>query len=511
MSKTRVIAHHSYTLTDSEGIRVGHLARQYLSNFPEIRLEDMFRPLRAGNFEDLPTLHLDDASSITGMKYFPENVFLQDRARLRAGTRDIVATCTPACETFEHYCTEMLALGKPRWLRVEPTGDLTKLAAGCWTDRKTRETLVHLLKKREFARIHPYMGNFHSWALGQLLSNAVKRPLEVLAPPPGLVRRVNEKTWFASLVTRLLGKAYIPESHQVYNYATLAMVIKVFLEDTPHIVVKLPDSAGGKGNLLLDLARYKGESIGAIRARLKEELRPLHWEGQSRLLVSCWEEAVICSPSAQLWIPPLDAGEVVIEGLYNQNIMGTSGDFMGSSPVRFPDALEDEMTRSCALIGSLFQQLGYVGRCSFDMLVLGEELANGQLKFIECNGRWGGTSGPMSLMNRWFDDWTKQPYSTRKCHIPGIERLAFSDLLEAFRNDLFQVDRQTGWLAFLDASGLHSSSINVLALGDDIVQAQQRVNVEVPRRLLELCNSSSVIQSSPNSLGAKSSKKVPAH
>ncbi len=353
MSKTTVVTHHSYTLTASEDLRIGRLTRQYLCDFPEIKLEDTFRRLRARNFEHLPSLHLDDSSAIAGMEYFPEDVFLQDRARMRAGTQDVVATCTPACEAFEYYCTETLALGKPRWLRVEPPGDPIKLAAGCWTDRNTRELLVHMLKKGEFSRIHPYMGSFHIWALGQLLSKAAKRPLEVLAPPPGLVRRVNDKAWFTSLVSRLLGEAYIPESYQVYNYATLAKVIKVFLEDTPHIVVKLPDSAGGKGNLLLDPARYKGDSVGVIRARLRDDLRPLHWEGQSRLLVSCWEEAVICSPSAQLWIPPIDAGEVVIEGYYNQNILNSSGDFMGSTPVRFPVALEDEMTRCCALLGSL--------------------------------------------------------------------------------------------------------------------------------------------------------------
>jgi hypothetical protein len=244
---------------------------------------------------------------------------------------------------------------------------------------------------------------------------------------------------------------------------------------------------------------------------LREDLRPLHWRGQNRLQVSCWEEAVLCSPSAQLWIPPLDAGEVVNEGYYNQNVLSSSGDFMGSTPVRFPFALEDEMTRHCALLGGLYQQLGYVGRCSFDMLVLGTELASGQLKFIECNGRWGGTSGPMSLMNRWFGDWAKQPYSTRKYHIPGIERLAFSDLLDAFRDDLFHVGGHTGWLAFLDASGLHSSNINVLALGDDIVQAQHRVNDEVPRRLLELSKSGSGSRSSHVSSGDKLLKKVSVH
>jgi hypothetical protein len=508
MSKTTVVAHHSYTLTASENLRIGRLARQYLRDYPDIRLEDMFTHLRARNFGQLPSLHLDDSSAIGGMEHFPENVFLQDRARLRAGTGDVVVSCTASCKTFERYCTETLALGEPAWLRVNPAGDPMKLAAGCWTDRNTRTTLVQMLKKGKFSRIHPYMGNFHVWALGQLLSKAAKRPLEVLAPPPGLVRRVNDKTWFTSMVTHLLGEAYVPKSYQVYNYATLARVVSLFIEDTPHIVVKLPDSAGGKGNLLLDTAKFRGQSAGTIRARLREELRPLHWKRHSRLRVSCWEEAVICSPSAQLWIPPLDGGEPLIEGLYKQDIMSSRGDFMGSTPAWFSAGPEEEMTRCCALLGSFFQQLGYVGRCSFDMLLLGDGVENSRLKFIECNGRWGGTSSPMSLMNRWFGDWAQKSYTTRKYHICGIGRLAFSDLLEAFRDDLFHAGTRTGWLAFLDASGLRSSDLNVLALGEDTVQAQSRINQEVPRRLIKLSNKARGNHFHPASPGTETLKKA---
>jgi hippurate hydrolase len=487
MSQTLVLPHHDCALNASDRLRSDRLAQRCRSEFADLRPEEPFSALRARTLGDVPTLHLDDSSAITGMEYFPENVYLQDRARLRAGDGDVVASCTQADPVFERYCVDTLGLGRPEWLRVRPAGSALELAVGCWTDRQTRYRLVHLAKKRKLACIHPYLGSFHVWALAQLLSRAGGRRVTVLAPPPALTRRVNDKTWFTGLVRRLLGEDCIPESYQVFNYATLAHVIQHNLLDSPHIVIKLPDSAGGKGNLLLETLEFHDASVGAIRARLREALHELHWSGDSRLLVSCWEEPVLCSPSAQLWLPPSESGrEVAIEGLFNQVISGGRGDFLGSAPATFPDRVEAEIARSCLALARVFQQLGYVGRCSFDMLLTGKDLDSCQLKFIECNGRWGGTSGPMSLMNRWFDDWAGQPYATSVCEMPGLESLAFEDLLQAFDADLFDAGSRTGWLAFLDAAGLPHSRINLLALGDDVGQARERVGLEVPAKLREL-------------------------
>jgi hypothetical protein len=421
------------------------------------------------------------------MQYYPENVYLQDRARLRAETGDVMASCTPADPVFEDYCTRTLGLGQPEWLRLQPDGDPLKLAVACWTDRQARDRLVQRARKGQLERVHPYLGSFHVWALAQLLSRAARRPLSVVAPPPGLARRVNDKTWFASLVTRFLGEAHIPETYQVYNHATLAHVIQRCFGTSPHVVVKLPDSAGGKGNLVLDTDQFAGRSIGAIRARLRCALHPLRWDGNSRLLVSSWEEPVLGSPSAQLWLPPEESGEPpIIEGLYNQMIGGVSGDFLGSAPGRFPAELESEMVRSCMLLGSLLQSLGYVGRCSFDMLLTGESLEAAQLKFLECNGRWGGTSGPMSLMNRLLGDWARQPYATHMCYLPGLEKFSFPELLDAFSGELFDVRSGSGWLVFMEASGIKRSHLNILTLGDDVMHARERASQEAPARLRQL-------------------------
>lgn len=101
----------------------------------------------------------------------------------------------------------------------------------------------------------------------------------------------------------------------------------------------------------------------------------------------------------------------------------------------------DFMTRSW-LICRVFQQLGYVGRCSFDALVVGRDLASARVKFVECNGRWGGTSTPMNLMTRVFGDFRTIPYKAQDYVDERLCGLGFPQLIDLFGNSLY--DRRTG-------------------------------------------------------------------
>ena len=67
-----------------------------------------------------------------------------------------------------------------------------------------------------------------------------------------------------------------------------------------------------------------------MREKLREILPALNWSGESELLVDCWETDIACSPSAQLWIPPIDEGEPIIEGIFTQVVEGATGVFVGS-------------------------------------------------------------------------------------------------------------------------------------------------------------------------------------
>jgi hypothetical protein len=55
-------------------------------------------------------------------------------------------------------------------------------------------------------------------------------------------------------------------------------------------------------------------------------------------------------------------------------------------------------------IALVLQHTGYFGRLSFDALLTTRKSGSTETKWIECNGRWGGVSLPMTLGNRLFPD-----------------------------------------------------------------------------------------------------------
>ena len=216
----------------------------------------------------MATLHLDDFSEIPLLDQSQEVWHLQQRARLRAGDGDFVVCSAPAVDGYEEYCRDYLGLGSPRWLdpppsRAGPSG----LALACWTDRATRRKIIHELRCGELLALHPHMGTFAVWELAALLQRASRQPVRVIAPPPGVTRWVNNKIAFADTVTRLFGPQMRPRMVAVANFATLSQRVAELAEDARVLVIKLPDSAGGRGNVVIDATLLRGKSLLSICAR----------------------------------------------------------------------------------------------------------------------------------------------------------------------------------------------------------------------------------------------------
>lgn len=467
--------------------RVETLAGELAHEQPALAPSDSIRPLIPETLEDAPSLHLDDLSEIALLDRFYDVSFFQDRARFRAKDGDFVASCGPRIPEFEAYCEVQLGLGAVKWLHPEPRVSGFRVAAACWTDRGVRQTLVRALRAGNLYYVHPHIGSFPVWATATLLRRASRRPLKVIAPHPALARSVNNKDWFADVVTRLFGRQLIPFTTFAWNYATAARLVQKLAEDSRLIVLKVPNSAGGAGNLVVPAAEFAGRSVGTIRKVLKDIVGGLAWIGRRRLLISSWETDVACAPSAQLWIPPPADGPPVVEGLYEQTLEGPEGFFVGSKPANFGGDLAKEIATRCWLLGLLYQRFGYIGRCSFDMLLVGESLERSRLKFVECNGRWGGTSIPMTLMNRLFGDWADQPYATREYEIARLEEYSFADLLDHFSQRMFDARTGCGNLILYNAGGIKiRSGIDVLALGGTWEDAVHILQVDFPQRLSQL-------------------------
>ena len=178
-----------------------------------------------------------------------------------------------------------------------------------------------------------------------------------------------------------------------------------------------------------------------------------------------WETNVVNSPSIQTWIPPTNCGDPVIEGIFVQNIAGEKGHFKGSSPALFPIGLQQQIVNQGFLLATLMQQLGYVGRCSFDLILVGESLKDCRVEFIECNARWGGTSAPMTLMNRLPMN-VNQTYCIRQIDFSDLWRIEFAALQRTLGKQLYKPSTGQGnFLLFNPARIREQSSLEVITLG----------------------------------------------
>jgi hypothetical protein len=225
-----------------------------------------------------------------------------------------------------------------------------------------------------------------------------------------LTQRVNDKLWFTRRVTTLLGSQAIPPSYFAFGPAALTGRVASLSQRYDQVAIKVPNSSGSLGNLTLESSSLRHMSARAVQERLMTLLRRLGWRDTYPLMVSVWECPVVVSPSVQLWIPEQEHGDPIIEGVFHQVVEGPVGEFIGVMPSTLPEAWCWRLAREAQLLGCLFQELGYFGRCSFDAILVGEDLDSATLHWIECNGRWGGTSIPMTLANRLVGDWSRRPF-----------------------------------------------------------------------------------------------------
>jgi hypothetical protein len=475
MKNCPIVEHIQPTPSAADVTSVERLAASIVRERPSLAISEDLRTLVPRRLNDAPALHLDDLSEIPHIDPGIDVRFYQERARLRAGNGDVVATSIPVAGGYESYCRDKLGLGAVEWLRPRPANNPLKVGEACWKDERTRSYLI--AKVRDGLRyLHPHMGTLGVWELAALLRDASKCPVHVIAPPPQLCEWANDKVAFAEVVSRLFGSEFIPRTTSACNFAILAERVRDLANSYPAIGVKLPNSAGGDGTVVLEGKSFMGLSLSDVRNKLKEIVSGLDWNGDCHLLVNSWETEVACSPSSQLWIPPLEEGEPIVEGIFTQIVEGLTGMFVGSAPATLPTDVTQEIATRSWMLGRLFQRLGYVGRCSFDLILVGASLSSARLEFIECNGRWGGTSAPMTLMNRLFGDWATQPYVTRTCKVAGLGRMPFAQLLDILGEQLFDRTKGSGNIVLYIPERLAAcQAINVIGLGQDLTQAKTHV------------------------------------
>jgi hypothetical protein len=408
----------------------------------------------SGEDGSLPVLHLDDVSGIPFVQDVSGVEEYQHRARTRARSEDLFVALTPQTEGYEEYCRSRLGLGEPQFVLGEDGGHGYAVAEAAQTGRAF-ESIAARAKSSGGLQIHPYMAIEPVWRLAARVAEAAEVRVEVIGPPPPALWAANDKAVLSEIVARVLSYDWIVETNASTDPAEMADHLARMAKRHERVGLKRARCASGLGNAIYDSVQIKGLDAAGVRAEVDGFLVRTEWPEDEEVAVVAWE-STDCSPSTQLWIPPLSSGPPVLQGVYEQVLDGPRRIFVGSRPSSLPERLNNAIGEASIRVARALQSLGYVGRCSFDFIVLGDPESEFQAKITECNGRWGGTS-------------------------TGV---AFTEVLERLSDELFEPVTGRGRYVFYNVGPLaRHGKLDVIAFGRNNAEAEESVHEGLPRVL----------------------------
>lgn len=426
-------------------------------------------------------LHLEDVSGIPFLTDIAGVEEYEHRARVRARAGDLYATETPPDPDYETYSGQRLGLGPVHWLGADCGPAPLALARGCCANAAL-DRIVAFAREAGGLTIHPYLATDDVWTLAGRVAAAAAVPVAVLGPPPPVTWIANDKALFGELVGLVLGPGWIPETRAATNVMGCVDRLRELAPSCTRVGLKRTRCASGTGNLVLDAAQVRTQAPAATAAVVRRFLARTEWRTPEPVLVVAWETAA-SSPSTQWWIPAATAGEPRLDGVYEQILSGAGQRFVGSRPSTLPVAVNRALANASRRVAAALQTLGYVGRCSFDHLVLGDPHAEFTLRFTECNGRWGGTSTPMHLVDRVVSG-PRPRYRGQDFVHDRLQGLAFGEVLERVGRHAFDAGTQTGRYIFYNVGPLaEHGKLDVIALGETQAEAEQALLADLPRLL----------------------------
>lgn len=426
-----------------------------------------------------PTLQLDDVSGIPFLVDVAGVEEYQHRGRLRAEDHDVYVTVTPEATGYESYCRNTLQMGAPEHLVADPIGPPISVARAC-TGGRTHTRLVEVARDAGGMTVHPYMGIEDVWELATMISVDSRTPVRVIAPPPPVTWIANDKAVFDELVARVLGREALVETRISRDPAGIEADLRMMASRHRRVGLKRTRCASAMGNAVFSAPDVRSERDAA--GVVQEFLRRTEWPDGEEVLTVAWLETDL-SPSTQLWIPPLGSGEPRLDGIYEQILKGEEKVFVGSRPSTLPDGVNRALAVGALKVGAALQELGYVGRCSFDHLVTGDPSGEFQVVFTECNGRWGGTSTPMTLLDRLLHG-PRPQYRAQDVVFPNLIGASLPDLLELAGELVFRTDSGQGRFIFYNLGPLHRhGKFDVISIGTDQEDAERGMLEILPKRL----------------------------
>ena len=476
------------SLAPEEEQRYQELAKKLAEENPLMgKDQEQYKTLLPSEIPTGPVWKLlfDDFSAIAHLQHVLGLDYYTARAFARASTDDIVLGTFGEVPGYIDYIEQYLGLGRPIYTEIKaskehlPYGICDGYLALEENQDKLIQQLIQTSKSEEQTLwIHPFLGHKSVWQMAQHIEKAIPNPVKVLAPPPTITTETNNKVWFLQVVREVLGEeATVPTLHGTHSEQVTDKLIKM-LQDHPTVALKLADSASGMGTGIFERDILKKRSPEELHEDIKEWLKQKDWDLHTSLPISveAWKDDVLASPSTQLWLPPVDKGLPLVEGVFDQQFYPSKERvFLGSVSSTLPERFQTELKESSLRLARVFQHLGYIGRCSFDTILTGPSIEEAKIRFVECNGRWGGTSTPMSLINRLFGDFRKVSYQASDFDSPAFKGMLFSEFAELFKDILYNHKTKEGWAILYNVGCLEpTGKLDVITLGKDHAEATAR-------------------------------------
>ncbi len=428
-----------------------------------------------------PSLCLDDFSTLPALDGVLGVEAYQHRARMRAGAGDLFAAVLEPTPGYLDYCRDVLRLGAPEFVLAETVGGPMEVARACGRGAAFAR-LVAVARAAGGLVVDPFMGIEPVWGLAAELAGGAGVEVRVLGPPPPVTWVANDKSLLVEIVARLLGRDWLVETRESADPGTLARHVAELGARHDRVALKRLRCVSGMGNRIFEAAALREAGPEALAREVREFLAETDWDGVEGVLAVEWVEAEV-SPSTQLWIPPPGSGPPRLDGIYEQVLEGEHGYFVGSRPSTLPDAVDRRIGGAALAVAAVLQALGYVGRCSFDHLLVGEPDEGPEIKFVDCNGRWGGTSLPMLLVERTVGA-PRPPYLCRDFVHPGLVGARFPELLAAVGDELFDPKTRKGRYLLYNVGPLEEfGKLDVVALGETQEEADAALAEDLPRLL----------------------------
>ena len=474
-------------LPNAEHARLSELAARIAADEPALSCFDVFGRDVVVGLDGAPALLFEDHSEISLCTTQREEVF-RYRSLLLAGDGDLVLIGGRRHAAFEQYCRDVVGMGDPSIVALPPLSRrrLSSLAERCTANERAFNIILDIARRGRRINLIPYLGTGSVWKLAGRIGAATGARVQVAAPPPRLAQRVNDKLWFDQRVIEVIGKEARPPNYHAFGPAAVAGRIAQIARRSERVVVKVPDSAGSAGNIVLDSASVRRFPLSRVRNQILTVLRARGWSSQFPLLVGVWDCEVLSSPSVQVWVPLAEQGLPVIEGLFEQLVCGAEGQFIGATAIQLTEQLRQRLATEAMQLACLFQKLGYFGRCSFDAIIAGRDWRSADVRWIECNGRWGGTSIPMTLANRLTGDWTQREMMILQRLDLKMRRYGLPAALDLLDNVLYRHDGDgTGVIITNPGQLEQGAGLHMVLLGRDRSHVQQQL-AQVEEIFLEI-------------------------